>query len=478
MANLPSTEQVRTEHNWVGSATITSILKPTIDSKEYKIWGNQNITGLFDMLADGKNPVSSLYFTHFEDNRLHTVVSATGTASGNTNAVTFTVVAPYIVNPYPASAVAPYLATGAQTELVPVRVGDTLEFPGNIMGTVIAVNAGAGTFDAIPDSSSVSLSLPTTLSTDEIIIRGVTKGEGSEDTTDSLNFTLSEYKNVMEIKTDAHVVTGSASMEFTWVTFTNDNGQTGNLWYYKGQADTKKRMENFRELSLVSGKKVTNTTSLATYDASLLKTEGLDAFAGSYGNTNTYNIVAGITLEDWNNIITDQIDKNLGATENSVWASIRLRNSIDGFIRPEMKNGGIEYGMFNGEEKQYVNFGFSSFMTLGYTNQLKTYNVFNNPTLLGAAGSKWLNYGWIIPASREMYLIGEKKEKTEVPSMRMNYVSQAPAGGSQSREWEEWLTGGTGGVYTNTSDTQKINFRSHYGFEGFGSKNYATLKGI
>lgn len=482
MPNLPSTEQVMTEHNWIGSATITNILKPTIDSKEYKIWGNQNITGLFDMLAGAKNPVSGLKYMHYEDNRLHTVVSATGTASGSTALVTFTVVAPYLVNPYPAAAVSPYLTTGPTTTLIPVRLGDTLEFPGNIMGTVIGVGTtdgtapGAGKFDAIPDSQTVFL--PTTIGTDEIIIRGVTKGEGANTTTKSMNFTLSEYSNVMEIKVNAVEYTGSASVDGTWVEFEKDGGQMVYLWYYKNQSDCKIEVENIREVALVSGKQVTNTSTLATFDPTLLKTQGLDDAVLSGGQNATYNIVAGMSLDEWDDIIIDDLDKNKGMTENSVWASIRFRKSVDGFIRPEMKNGAISYGMFEGDAKKYIALGFNQFEHLGYTMDLKTYDLFNNPTWLGATGSKWLNYGWIIPANREMYAIGESKEKVDVPSMRMNYASQGPAGGPGSREMQEWLTGGTGPVFNNEADRVKLNYRMHFGFEIFGAKNFVAVRGI
>jgi hypothetical protein len=471
----PSAIAVATEHNWVGSAQIYNILKPSIDPSLAKVWGNQNFTGLFDILAGGKNPVASLQYRHYEEDRLHTIIKATGTSAVAAANVTYTIVSGYSVTPYPASAVSPYIATGTTVTLMPVRVGDTLSFPGDIRGTVTSINAAAGTFVVTPDSATVAL--PTTVSTDQIINMGVSVGEDA-DTPTSLNFRLNEYSNNMQIMVDAHKVTGSASAEQTWVPFQGENGQTAYLWYYKGQHDTSKRFDNFREFNLLAGKKITNTTTMATYDATLLKTEGLDTFAQSYGNITSYSLVTGITLSDFETMAIDQLDKNKAAAENSIWASIRLRQGIDGFIRDTMKQGAILYNSFTGGKEQAVNFGFDSFTTLGYTFHLKTYQLFNDPTTFGATGQKWSNYGWVVPMEQSTYRLGEMKEKVDVPPVRMNYQSQTPAGGTFSREKEEWLTGGTNGIYTTTTDNVKLNFRSTFGFEGFGANRFAVMQGI
>jgi hypothetical protein len=271
---------------------------------------------------------------------------------------------------------------------------------------------------------------------------------------------------------DTFSTSGTTLGEKLWVDYTW-NGKTESKWWFKGSALTYKRMRNFRELKLVAGEKVTSATGVNTYDATLVRTEGLIPFCSSYNATTDFNINTGLVLEDWNNIITDQLSKNGGATENSVWAAINVRNQIDGFIRPEMKEGGVQYGAFSGGKSQSVNFGFDSFQTLGYTNHLMTYQAFNNPAALGANGHIYQNLALIIPMNKEIYALGDKKEKTEVPAIRMNFVKQ----GSDNREWEEFLLGGTGGVYTNGNDSISINFRSHVGFEGFGANRFASLQG-
>ena len=69
---MPNPNQVAqaTTHNWNGSQAAFNILKPTINSKEYKSFGEEDITGLMEVMGS-KNAVKSVSYRHFEDDRLH-----------------------------------------------------------------------------------------------------------------------------------------------------------------------------------------------------------------------------------------------------------------------------------------------------------------------------------------------------------------------------------------------------------------------
>lgn len=468
MFNTPSGVQIATQHNWMSSQQY-NMLKPQNDKNEYKVWGSQDFTGLTELLG-GKNFIAGIEYRHFEEDRLHSIIVATGTSVGTPNtAVVYTIDASNIIPTYPSVPYSPYVATGTQETLIPVRVNEILEFHNGAQGVVTAVNPAGPTFTC---ASTNGIALPTTLVTDTIINLGVTVGEG-KDMPSTYNLREGVYTNVMEIGNDAFKTTGTAMGEQLWVHFPY-GGKTESMWYFKGQTATFKRFRNFRELKLIAGQKVVSATAVNAYDATLTRTEGLIPFCSSYNATNSFNINSGLTLGDWESMIIDQLDKNGGTKEYAVWSSIRTRQAINEFIRPEMKAGGVQYGAFSGGMKQAVDFGFDSFTALGYTNHLYTYQVFNNPTVLGAAGHKYTNLALMIPMGKEIYSLGEKKEKTEVPSIRVNYVKN----GSVSREWEEFLTGGTAGIYTNTQDIQQINFRSHFGFEGFGANRFASIQGL
>lgn len=471
----PSNVQQATTHNWLGSQAAFNILKPTIDSKQYETYGEEDITGLMEIMGS-KNPVKSLQYRHFEDDRLHTVVRATGTGlAANTNVV-YTVDAGFTLAGFP-TVFDPYLAASfgdnapnpsGTTTLHPVRLTDGIMFPNGARGTVVAITST--TFEVAPDL--IGGALPTVTNTEDLILMGVTLGEG-QDTPPGVNLRQDVYDNVLQIMGDSAKATGSSMGEQTWVNFEGKDGRMGYMWYYKQQDETLRRFKNFRELNLVSGERVTNTANVAAYDATLLKTEGLYAFASSFNGDTQYNIAAGLSLADFEDLVIDNLDQNNGAMENCLMASIRTRNSIDNFIRPEMQQGGVLYNAFDGSEEQAVNFGFSTFRVLGYTFHLKTYRLLNNPTLLGA-NPLFNNSALVLPMDKMAYAVGYERKKETVGSFRMNYM----VSDGFSREMEEFMTGGTGGIYTNTNDSQTMSLRTHFGFEGFGSPRFNVLQGV
>lgn len=469
MFNTPSTVQVQGSHNWIGSNAAYNLLKPSIDPKEAKVWGTQDLTGLMDMLG-GKNYVPAISYRHMEEDRLHQVVIATGTAGAAGASVTYTVDASDYMASFPTSPVEPYVATGTQVNLLPVRLNDILLFANGTQAVVTAVTPSGPTFVATPTNNGVC---PTTTSADNIVNLGVSVGEAKDQAT-PMNPRSAVYYNMAEIMNDSYATSGTSLGEATWQAY-EWKGQTKDVWWFKGQSTTFRRFRNFREIKLLTGEKVTAATAINTYDATLTRTEGLIPFASGYNAIVEFNISSGITLDDYQNLIIDSVDKNAGTSEYSVWTSIRNRSAIEGgVIRPEMKEGGVQYGAFGGGQKQYVDFGFDSFQTLGYTSHLMTYQPFNNPTMLGAAGFTYGDLSLFIPMNKEIYALGESMQKTEVPAIRINYVKNE----TQRGEWEEWLLGGTGGVYTNGNDSISINFRSHCGFEGFGANRFVTLQGV
>jgi hypothetical protein len=209
---------------------------------------------------------------------------------------------------------------------------------------------------------------------------------------------------------------------------------------------------------------------LATnYSGQYQQTSGLIPFASSFGNNALYDLTTGMTLDDFQNIVTDSIDKNAGATENALYEAINVRKVIDAFIRVEMQNGGVQYNAFGGEKKQYVDFAFDSFCVLDYTFHHKVYQPFNNPTMF----TDKRNFAMWIPMENNMYKVAGETEKVDVPPMRINYLKQ----GETSREWIETLTGGAIKAYTNNSDVAQIDFRSENAVEFFGSNRFGTITG-
>jgi hypothetical protein len=318
--------------------------------------------------------------------------------------------------------------------------------------------------------------MPPTSVTDEIIILGNQKPEESTINA-SRNFRTLLYKNNMQISDGSTKVSGTAMAEQIWFQVEGLNGKVGNLWYYKQQLDEFVRIRNEREMQIITGKKTTNTTfANVAGNESSVSTEGLIPFIESYGNITTYNTISGITLQDFENMIISQLDRNMAADENALYLAIALESLIDSFIRDEMKEGGVIYNTFDGDKKQAVNFGFDSFEVLQYTFHKKRYNLFNYQKTLGANGHKYKDLGLVIPMDKKVRTVGYEGKSETLPCICVNYQSQQGAGGEYSRDWEEFVTGGANGVYTERVDKVEMNWRTVFGFEGFGANRFGEIK--
>lgn len=470
----PSSVQIATTNNWLGSLAAFNLLKPEIDPNQYKTFGDEDITGLIDMMGS-KSSVKNIEYRHFEDSRLHTIVRATGSTGGANTNVVYTVDAAFTMTSFP-DVFDPYNAAsfGSQapnpsgtTTLHPVRANQGILFPDGTRGTVLSVTTT--TFTVMPDLAGGSL--PTVLNTENIVLMAVIQGEGA-DSPLGVNNREDVYQNVLEIIGESSKTTGTALGEQTWVKFDGKDGKTGYLWWYKQQDTTLRNFKNLVEMDIVAGEKITNTVNIAAVDATLLKTEGLYTFAASFNGDTNYSIASGLSLDDFDSLIIDNIDKNEGAMENAIMASINLRKSINGFIRPEMQAGGVVYNTFSGGSEQSVNFGYSSFEDLGYTFHLKTYKMLNNPTYLGG-NTAFNNSGLVLPLDKYAYSMGEDRRKETVGSFQMRYMDQA----GMSRETEEYMRGGTAGFTETANDSVDYILRAQVGFEGYGAPRFNTLFG-
>jgi len=470
--NSPSGVQVPSNHNWLGSNSAYSQIMPIIDPTNYMVWGSQDLAGLIEDVLGGKNYISGISYRHFDEDRIQQNVIAAGTGTGVVGAtIVYTIDTTNEITGFPATAVEPYVATGTQSNLMPVRQNDILIFPNGAQGVVTVAPSYPSTTQTFSVTSTNGIALPTTTNADVIINMGVTNGEDGV-SPQSYNFRDGVYYNMLEIMADMFKTTGTALGEKLWINYKWD-GQEKALWWYKGMFATTRRFRNFADMKFVAGNKVTSGTGINAFDATLTRTEGLVPFCSSYNAQQTFNIVSGLTLADWQGYIIDVLDKNKGTTEITAINAIANRAQIESFIRAEMKNGGVQYGAFSGGMKQAVDFGFDSFQNLGYTTHNFTYQMFNDPTALGADGHKYKNLTLICPMNKDVYSLGERKEKTLVPSMRINYNKNY----DYSREAEQWLTGGANGTYTNTNDSVQVNFRKHAGFEGFGANRFMAVQG-
>lgn len=467
----PSYTKAPTTHNWVSSMdAVQNLHKPVIDPKITRRYGNQNMTGFLEMQG-AMNGVPAIQFTHYEDDWLHTIVKVNAHAAGAANSTVTLTVQPTYQYTYSTTPQTPYIVTGSTANNPPVtsnpiRQWDIVQFPGGVQGVVSAVTAG--TFDITP--SVLGQAIPQVTSSTELIIVGNTWGEQTGQP-ESRNSRTNRYTNSCMIIKAKHSVSGTEMGQQIWFEVKSPNGQSGYLWYFEGQMREYTRFLNEVEIINIVGQPITNTT-LANLAPTSTITEGLIPFITNNGNNYQYSGL-GITRSDFEIMIRTQLDKNRGAKENTLWEGIAFTQGMDLWIGNELKNGGISYGAFSGDQKKAVDFGFDSFKLSGYTFHRKTYDVFNYPQMLGAAGQGYNTLGLVIPTDKVAASFMENnKMKETVPSMRLNYVQ---SGNGYSRLMEEWLTGAANGIYNGETDEQNINWRTHRGIECFSPNRYVRM---
>lgn len=463
----PSLSQVATQENWYRSYQITesALLAPEVFPDIIQRYGDQNfaIAGLTKKLG-GEKYISNMEFRHSEQNFLHEVLQVEAHAAGAANAlVTLTIQSGYEYD-YPATAPAsPYVST-TQTQAVPIYATQIVQFPDGTQGVIQSVNASAGTFGVYP--KVLGQNIPATLTTDVIIILGNQVGEGA-DQNPSRDTQLIWYFNNMQNSNWTYKITGNARAEKTWV-----KTDEGFVWYYYAQMKEMERGKNEREFTLLTNVKTTNTTfANVSGNETNISFEGLIPFIESYGNILGYNLVSYITLQDWENFITSYLIPNMAAAEYAVYSAAKVWNYKDQFIRSEVKQGGVVYNAFGGDSEQYVNFGFNSFCSTGHSFHWKHYDAFDYIKGLGATGQPYQYMALGIPMDKTDKTVDWDDMTTtkNLPQFLVNY-QKSPDG--YNREWEEYMTGGADGVYTNTVDTKQVNARSTFGFEGFAPNRY------
>jgi len=281
------------------------------------------------------------------------------------------------------------------------------------------------------------------------------------------------YSNKCQIIKESFVVSGSEATNAIYVKVNSPEHGTGYLWYLQGEADTHQRFLDYSELAMIVGQKEDGTLFDGTAnDGSgnkLSTTEGLLQFIETRGQLMDLGSSA-ITMADFDAAIKS-LDKYRGAKEMALYAGINLSLDIDDLLASQgaYAAGGANYGTFANNKDMALNLGFNSFSRGGYTFHKKTYDLFNRPDLLGAAGFNYNGYGMCIPMDSQR----DAKSGEKIPSLRMRYK----AANGYSREMEHWLTGGailqnkTSGV-----DELRCNYRTERGFEGFAPNRFLLFK--
>ena len=453
---IPSAFQQATTENYVSSL---SIHMPEVAEDFVARYGDQSLMGLLDAIG-AKAPVSQREYEHWEEDFLHQnfklSVGATILQDGSQDLVVDVA----------------FMSDGTVNGKSFLRVGDIIMNHHNELALVTEVGTGGAsslannaTFRATPYNAG---NWTATATSDVLIVIGNEYEEGTGQPK-GITPTANQYKNSVAIMKESFEVTGSEATNKIWFQVTDPNtGESGYLWYIKGEADTYKRFMNYCETQMILGKKAANTNLPGTINqGGITGTEGLLDFMRT-GNTQSYNQLSGFNLSDFDAMIRT-LDTQRGAKENMMYCGIDLSLAIDDAVAAMFAGGGIQYGAFNGAEEIAVAFGFNSFTRGGYTFHKKVYDMFNYSPMLGAAGYNYAGMGLVIPGDSQR----DVRTREAIPSLRIRYK----AAEGYSREMEHFLTGSAGlAQATDDIDNMKCHYRTERGFEGYASNRFMLIE--
>ena len=237
---------------------------PEVYEAEVERYGNRTIGGFLKMVG-AEIPMTSDQVVWSEQNRLHVSYEALSLTTAGA------------LSGLPANHV---LAEG-QTILV-IKADGSKSEKAYISGVV-------GTVATIKGYSKTSAQIATAVGTSgvKIFVYGSEYKKGTDSTAVSVEPSFTQFSNKPIIIKDKYEVSGSDASQIGWVEVTTEGGDSGYLWYLKGEGETRLRFEDYLEMAVVEGEKATAAGDTGAASLDIEGTEGLFAAVSGRGNVDS-----------------------------------------------------------------------------------------------------------------------------------------------------------------------------------------------
>ena len=427
---------------------IDEVNKPDNRPNLVKTYGAQSITGFLQLVGAVKTAGTADEVTWWEEARLHPTFSLTAT-TGVVGATTMTITGTIVSGVSTSS-------LGASRN--PLRVNDVVLWNGQQRAIVTAVGGSSAAASATLQSLTTStLASATSGTVYNLPIIGNLYGQGTDQPLDYLESNVVKRTNPYMIIKEIFKVTGSQATNIGWV----DVGNGDYRWFIKGEADTRQRFLDKREMMLMLS--VINTSTGTTGDYTSGVISGSEGYFSAIENR-------GLVTNGYLNDLTDfdititALDRNGAGPEYALYVDRLQDLAIDDMIARGVGVSGLtagvgtQFGAFNNSAEMAVQLGFKSFTRGGYTFHKHDWNLLNDPTLLGNpatvtgmdGGAGFA--GVMIP----MATVVDPKTGTREFPLEINYK----ATNGISREMQHWLTGSFMGATNSTKDVLQFNYLS------------------
>ena len=430
---------------------------PEVYEAEVERYGNRTVGGFLKMVG-AEIPMTSDQVVWSEQNRLHVSYEALALTSGGVLGVT-------TAGATGGLPVGHALAVG-QTILVIKSDGSA-----SAKAYISDATAGQGKVTIKGYSQSASEINTAVGSTGvKVFVYGSEYKKGTDTTAVSIEPSFTQFSNKPIIIKDKFEISGSDASQIGWVEVTTEGGDSGYLWYLKGQGETRLRFEDYLEMSVVEGEKKSGNGDVPT---GIEGTEGLFAAVSSRGQVD--NAYAG-SLTDFDNILKG-LDKEGSIEENMLFLNRKTALAFDDMLAGldgGNTGAGSAYGVFNNDEQMALNLGFSGFRRGSYDFYKTDWKYLNDASTRGGIDGVSSIEGVLIPAGTSTVYDQVLGTNIRRPFLHVRYrASQA-----DDRRMKSWLTGSAGGAFTSTLDAMEVNFLSERCLVTQAANNFVLFKGI
>ena len=416
---------------------------PEVYEAEVERYGNRTIGGFLKMVG-AEIPMTSDQVVWSEQNRLH--VSYEGLTLTDAGAL----------GALPATNV---LAEG-QTILV-IKADGSASAKAYISATPSSTTATIHGY-SLSDSEIHALVGATGV---KVFVYGSEYKKGTDSTAVSVEPSFTQFSNKPIIIKDKYEVSGSDASQIGWVEVTTEGGDSGYLWYLKGEGETRLRFEDYLEMAVIEGEKKSGNGDVP---AGIEGTEGL--FSAVSGRGQVDNAFAG-DLTDFDNILKG-LDKEGAIEENMLFLNRTTALAFDdmlGEINGNYQNG-VNFGVFNNSEQMALNLGFSGFRRGSYDFYKTDWKYLNDASTRGIAADASIN-GILVPAGTSTVYDQSLGQNIRRPFLHVRYRASE----TENRKMKTWTTGSVAGNTSSDLDALEMNMLTERCLVVQGANNFMKL---
>ena len=430
---------------------INTVNKPDNRTQLIKTFGNQGITGFLQLVGAVKTAGTADEVQWWEEQRLHPTANFTATGTVAT-AKTLTI---------------PFTTSSSGSTFV-LRVNDVVLWNGSERAIVAAITSSTVTLSNLADAnlaaatSGVAYSLP---------IVGNLYGQGTDQPTQFLESNVVRRTNPYMIMKEIFKVTGSQATNIGWV----DVGGGDYRWFIKGEADTRQRFVDKREMMMLLGQKNVNASPSSGYGSGTISgSEGYFSAIEDRGLVTNGYIDSLVDLD----IIITALDRNGAGPEYALYVDRLQDLAIDDLVAKGLAGSALtagvaaQFGAFNNSPNMAIELGFKSFGRGGYTFHKHDWKLLNEPTLLGTTATTTASGVGFAGAMIPMATVVDPKTGNREFPLEINYKST----NGVSREMQHWLTGSFMGATNSTRDELQFNYLSEIALVTRAANRHVLIK--